>query len=519
MLENEPLLTVRDIARMLSISTGAVRKRASRGSIPGAVFVGGGLYFNPAIIRMWTDPRDTGVRNRAREMSTITIRPWPGTTNDKEWEVDIRYPHPTLVDARGKAKRLRKRCQHVGTRASVEKWAHAYVSAEMTRLASGAVAGLTEGLKEGQAPAYQPSTARGAIPTFAEFFPRHLEYMRANGLKERTIQSYETLFRLYLGPLLGHFRLDRIGAAEIEGIKGALVKPRPARQRVNPRTGEQSNDPQTAGKALQPSTINQILHKVAAILQVAKYLGIIASPPSVRYMKEPKKDPECYTFADACAFVEAAEDHLTRASSKRASAEALHDLAIVLLLLDTGIRVGELIAIHPDQIDLDNKVLHVKLTESAGMLTIPKGGRARDVPLTSRLVTVLRSLLAQTPGPRLLMRTHKWEREIEPYNQQAIWASLNRTLERAGYVAEEGMGRAGRGPHRWRHTAATLMLESGVDLATVQKILGHARIEQTSKYLHLSGESMQRGSALYEARFTRGRHGGDERPNPPPPLH
>lgn len=519
MLENEPLLTVRDIARMLSISTGAVRKRASRGSIPGAVFVGGALYFNPTIIRMWTDPRDTGVRNRAREMSTITIRPWPGTTNDKEWEVDIRYPHPTLVDARGKAKRLRKRCQHVGTRASVEKWAHAYVSAEMTRLASGAVAGIAEGLKEGRAPAYEPSTARGKIPTFAEFFPRHLEYMRSNGLKERTIESTEILYRLYLGPLLGHLRMDRIGTAEIEEIKGALVKPRPARQRANPRTGEQSTDPATDGKKLRASTINQILHKLAAILQVAKYLEIIAAPPAIRYMKEPKTDPECYTFADACAFVEAAENRLAHATTKRAKLEALQDLAIVLILLDTGIRVGELIAIHPDQIDLANKILHVTLTESAGELTLPKGNRKRDVPVTSRLVTVLRSLLAQTPGPRLLMRTHKWGGAIEPFNQQAVWGSLNRTLEHAGFPAEEGKGRAGRGPHRWRHTAATLMLEAGMDLATVQKILGHARIEQTAKYLHLSGESMQRGSALYEARFTRGRHAGDVSADPPPALH
>lgn len=447
-------------------------------------------------------------------MSKITIRPWPETTNENEWEVDIRYTHPTMVDERGRVKRLRKRCQHVGTRASAEKWANAWVSGQISRLASGAVAGLMTGAPERPEP-----MNRGKIPTFAEHFPRHLEYMRANGLKERTIQSYEILYRLYLGPLLGAYRLDKIGPAEIESIKGALAKPRPALQRSNPRTGEQSTDPQTEGKALQPSTINQILHKVAAILQVAKYLDIISSPPVVRYMKEPKKDPECYTFIDACAFVDAAEAALSGATTKRAKLEALQDLAIVLLLLDTGIRVGELIAIHPSQIDLTNRVLHVIWTESAGELTIPKGNRKRDVPITNRLGAVLRTLLAQTPGPRLLMRTHKWTREVETFNQQAVWASINRTLERAGYAANEGEGNAGRGPHRWRHTAATLMLESGVDLRTVQKILGHARIEQTSKYLHLSGESMQRGSAQYEARFARGRHGGDENQIPPPPLH
>ena len=58
--------------------------------------------------------------------------------------------------------------------------------------------------------------------------------------------------------------------------------------------------------------------------------------PTVRYMKEPLKEPACYTFADACAFVEAAEYALSHATTKPAKLEALQDLAIVLLLLDTG---------------------------------------------------------------------------------------------------------------------------------------------------------------------------------------
>ncbi len=508
--ENEPLMTVRDIARLLSISTGAVRKRASRGSIPGAVFVGGALYFNPTIIRLWTDPRETGVRNRAREMATITIRPWPGTTNDKEWEVDIRYAHPTMLDAHGKAKRLRKRCQQVGSKSAVEKWAQAYVSAEITRLASGAVAGWGGDAGE---PAEKPSTpSRGKIPTLAEFFPQYLDYMRSNGLKERSIEWSAIIYRNHLQPLLGDCRLDKIGIAEVELFKSTLV----CRQR-GPRSGK-APAPASEGKALRASSVNQFLRKLATILNVAKYLEIITKPPVIRYMKEPKTERQCYSFDEACAFVKAAEDRLLRAPTE-AKRAALQDLAIVLCLLDTGIRVGELVAIHPEHVDLASKTLHVRLTVSGPNLTLPKGNRERAVPITSRLARVLHLLLAQTPGPRLFMRMHKRKKTPEPFSTQAVWDSLNRTLSHAGFPTQPGNGTIGRGPHRWRHTAATLMLESGVDVPTVQKILGHADIKETVKYLHLSGESMQRGSALYEARFTRGRHAGDVSADPPPALH
>lgn len=137
--------------------------------------------------------------------------------------------------------------------------------------------------------------------------------MRSNGLKEKTIQSYETIYRLYLGPLLGHLRLDKIGIGEIEAIKGTMKELHVDRRHSsNPRTGKQSTKPRTKGKKLQPSTINQVLHKIAAILEVAKYLGKIATVPTVRYMKEPVKEPACYTFADACAFVQPREDGLGR---------------------------------------------------------------------------------------------------------------------------------------------------------------------------------------------------------------
>ena len=328
---------------------------------------------------------------------------------------------------------------------------------------------------------------------------------------------------------MGDKRIDEIGTAEIEHFKGELRKPRTgSRKRIHMRTLEMS-DVEFEGKILQPSTINSCLAKLSSLLTVAKDLGVIKEKAKVRSVRQPDKDPECYSFAQVSAIIDAATAHFASVPGtvKRAARRkllALHDLAIAMILLDTGIRVGELISIHPSEIDLDpdTKHIRIKYTQGPEGLTLPKGNKERAVPITGRLVPILRALMAVTPGPRLLMRTHRYKGQVEPWNSQAVTESLNRTLTRAGMPPDTHRGRAGRGPHKCRHSFATMMLRAGVDLATLQKILGHRKIEQTAKYVHMMGEDMQRGSARYEAQFAQGRHGGDETENPrssPPTVH
>jgi len=514
MSENAPndreLCTVREIAQMLGISPAAVRKRALRGSLP-AVKVGESLYIRRSEITLAIDPRDSAAR-KARKMSKIVVRPWnPTNPNTHEWEIDIRYTHPSERNEAGQPRRLRYRCKQVGTEASVRKWGESYVSAEIRRLATT--------LQTIPAPA---KTSKA--PTLAAFWDEYIDYMRSNGRKERTIESYETLWDLYLCEFLGNVALDQIGPAEIERIKNTLSKPRRVARgpRYNPRTGLATEGPSqeidVAG--LAPSSINQILHKVSAILGVAKYLGKITTIPEIRYCKEPAKERECYTFEEIERLTGAGYARVHVTADEDDELTAMQDLAVFIILLDTGIREGELIALHPDQVDLAAGLLDIKWTESSGKLTVPKGNRARKVPITDRMVPLLRFLLKQTPGPRLFMRVHKWHRTTETWSKAAVWEALDRIHVAAGATPGWRGSRAGRGPHKLRHTAATLMLEAGVDLRAVQKILGHARIEETAKYTHLQTDFLKSASARYQARFAQGRHLGDagETPRDQPPM-
>lgn len=500
------LYKVSEIARMLGISPAAVRKRALRGSLP-ASRVGGSLYIHGEGLTIAIDPRDSRARKRSREM-TITTRPWnPKNPNPHEWEVDIRYTHPTERDpVTGALRRLQKRVKQSGTESAARKWAERFVSNEIRRLSGAPMEG----------PPVEASTVASKarkVPTLAEILPDYLKYQKGNAIKERTIESFETVWDLYLRDHFGDFRLDQIGPTEIEDFKDKYSKPRMVwrKPRRNPRTGKPGTreSMQVECPALSPVTINQALRKLGHMFTVAKYLGKLAAAPTFKFCKEPPKDPECYSDSEIAALTKSAYRNVDNAKGEEEELTAMQDLGIFLLLLDTGIRVGELIAIHPDQVDLEGRILKVTLTESHNRLTIPKSNRKRDVPLTQRACRVLGWLVKQTPGPRLFMRFHQWKKEIVTWNQQAVWEALDRIMVTAGYAPGYKVGRKGRGPHKLRHTCATQMLESDNDITIVQKILGHARIEQTQKYTHLQTDAMQRASARFEARMTRRRHTGD----------
>src|SRR5882672_8486523 len=91
----------------------------------------------------------------------------------------------------------------------------------------------------------------------------------------------------------------------------------------------------------------------------------------------------------------------------RANAEALgkHDLALVLLGGDAGLRRGEIAALEWPDVDLANGVLTVRHTVYKGHLTLPKGGRSRKLSMTKKLVAALKAIKPEgSPAGRVLMR-------------------------------------------------------------------------------------------------------------------
>ena len=76
--------------------------------------------------------------------------------------------------------------------------------------------------------------------------------------------------------------------------------------------------------------------------------------------------------------------------------------------------------------------------------------------------------------------------------EKVVWEAVRAAKERAGITKHVS-------PHTLRHSFATHMLEAGADLRTIQVLLGHAKLEDTSVYLHLSRRHLQAVASPLEA--------------------
>ena len=143
--------------------------------------------------------------------------------------------------------------------------------------------------------------------------------------------------------------------------------------------------------------------------------------------------------------------------------KAKEERLVVWTLLDTGLRISELCSLTPQHIQWQQKCLRVK----------GKGGpygkrsKSRVVPLSARI----RALLE----PYFALNDRWFVRRRQAQN------IVRRVANRARITREVT-------PHVLRHTAATLMMQKGMSLPTVQKILGHERLSTTAIYLNYTDE-------------------------------
>jgi len=161
----------------------------------------------------------------------------------------------------------------------------------------------------------------------------------------------------------------------------------------------------------------------------------------------------------------------------RALLEAAHTpwhRALLALLLFAGLRRSEVTAITLDDLDL----------AGAQLLVRGKGAKQRVVPLTPAVLEAIREYLPCRPQTD---SSHLFVSRVggRPIHGRVAGRMLDRVLERAD------LDHAGITPHRLRHSFATYLIRSGVDIRTVQELLGHADLQTTASYLHSDTRAKQ----------------------------
>lgn len=151
-------------------------------------------------------------------------------------------------------------------------------------------------------------------------------------------------------------------------------------------------------------------------------------------------------------------------------------LLAVAMMVATGVRVNELVSIRCQDIDLARLTVRI----------LGKGSRERQVYLTNKWIADL--TLSYLRARAKLGIEHDrllFNRRLAPLTAPAIRSRLSK-------VASDANLGVSVTPHMLRHSAATRLIEAGVDIRLIQTLLGHASLSTTEIYTHVSNIALQR---------------------------
>jgi integrase len=291
------------------------------------------------------------------------------------------------------------------------------------------------------------------------FLEEWLEFHVKPKVRRSTYESYGAIVHRYLIPELGRIPLAQLGPEHVQKMLRGV-----------PERGERGT--------LSPTTVRYVYKVLRIALGRALKLGrvhrnictLIDPPRAPRRERQPMSADEARVFL---------------ASVKGDRLEALYRLAIA-----TGLRQGELLALRWEDVDLDAGILVVRHTLQRRTLELvePKTANARRyAALDETTVALLRAHKASQRVVRLadgLVFTTATGGPLDPRNVlRSFYGALAKAkLERQPF-------------HQLRHACATMLLESGEELANVSKLLGHADLGTTADlYGHLTPTIARRAS-------------------------
>jgi integrase/recombinase XerC len=242
------------------------------------------------------------------------------------------------------------------------------------------------------------------------------------------------------------------------------------------------------------ATIGRNLSSVRAFCRFLVKRGVLAGNPAaaIRGPKKPKGLPRALDVDDAFRLVEAPTttgrtSHRTLSPEEEArhALLRLRDQALLELIYSTGLRVSEACGLDTTDIDRDRYGVPIVLVRRG------KGNKSREVPLGG---AADRALAAYLPARRALLPAGGGARSdhaqasgnalfVNATGERLTPRSVQRMVKR-WQIAGGVHGSAT--PHGLRHSFATHLLDEGVDLRSIQELLGHASLASTQIYTKVS---------------------------------
>jgi integrase len=298
-----------------------------------------------------------------------------------------------------------------------------------------------------------------SVPDLETFVPRFLErHARANRQKPSAVATQEGILRNHLVPRLGKLRLDQISNEDVQHLKSAL-------------------------RDRSPKTVNNVLSVLNVVLTVAVEWEVLSEKPcSIKLLRTARTDAPFFDFEEYERLVAAAREVDWRAH------------LAVLLGGEAGLRCGEMLALEWGDVNFSLGQLAIERSDWEGHITLPKGGRPRRIPLTTRLAGALEQRVNRK-AKRVIC-----EPDGEPITRKVFQHLVRRSARRAG-IAQEGI-------HVLRHTFCSHLAMRGAPARAIQELAGHKDLSTTQRYMHLSPAALDSAIQLLEPTGLRERAPG-----------
>lgn len=239
------------------------------------------------------------------------------------------------------------------------------------------------------------------------------------------------------------------------------------------------------------SYIDKIYEMLGSIFKEAINRDIIAKNPLNNVLKpkssKPDKKIEALTIEEQKNFIQSLKNEVYK--------------NIFLIALHSGMRIGEILSLTPEDIDFDNKLIHITKTLTKDKNGKVKIGRTtktyestRDIPITSILESILRdSMINYMPNKNNLLFCHLNGNIIAPATINTQFKKICKNsnikvvevkkktnkLDKEGNNIYVNLKTSSANTHMLRHTYATRCIEAGVPAEVLQRLLGHKNITIT----------------------------------------
>lgn len=223
---------------------------------------------------------------------------------------------------------------------------------------------------------------------------------------------------------------------------------------------------------LSPRTVHNYLLAVKTFCGWLVRRGIVSDNPIPRLSRASLRRSKPSGLTDAQVRSCLASAKLSRDSER--------NVAILYLLLDTGMRAGELCGLDLGSLDYTSKAV-----------TVDGKTGERVIPVSSRTLSAIRRYVNSHRVAGIRQRALFTTRDGERVRPQWLTQMLQRLARKSGI---EGVK---TGPHTYRHTFALGYIRNGGDPFSLQRILGHSNMDMVSTYLRMEGQTLHEAHAKF----------------------